>query len=377
MPDTGRLEERPQMNEIPAADSPISPRVQQKDYQDLLRALDPFGVGASLLAMEKAWSAHPLELAAELTRFSGDLVALQMHLWKRTLGMPAEDVAPPHSDDTRFTDPAWSKFPFWDTIRQVYLTVTRDAVDMVYSTPDLTDRERRRAAFWAKAMFNAVAPTNFFWSNPVAMQKFVESGGRSLAQGFEQWLGDVRAGDLRMVDTEPFVVGKNLATTPGVVVFRNRLLEVIQYRPLADSVHEIPVVLVAPWINKFYILDLDPKKSLVRYLLEQGFTVFVTSWRNPPADLADVRFEDYLTDGVDAIVDTARLITARRPYTPSATAWAARCSRSTWRGSTADSPIPARCRSGTGRCSRHCRISRSPARSRCSSTKAPSRSSRT
>jgi len=297
------------MNEIPAAAPPSSPLAQQKDYQDLLRALDPYGVGASMLSVEKAWFAHPLELAAELTRFSGDLVALQMHLWKRALGMAAEDVAAPHADDARFADPAWSKTPFWDTIRQVYLTLTRDAVDMVYSAPDLTEKERRRAAFWAKAMFNAVAPTNFFWTNPVAMQKFVESGGQSLAQGFEQLIGDVRAGDLRMVDTEPFIVGENLATTPGAVVFRTRLLEVIQYKPLCEKVHEIPVVLIAPWINKFYILDLDPKKSLVHYLLEQGFTVFVTSWRNPPADLADVRFEDYLSDGVDAIVDTARAIT--------------------------------------------------------------------
>jgi len=284
------------------------PHIQEQDFEKLARALDPFGVSRSLLKTERAWMDHPLDMAAAMTRFSGDLVALQMHMWKRAFGMPDRDIAPPHSDDQRFADPEWSKNPFWDSIKQAYLTMTRDSVDMVYTTPDLTDKERRRAAFWAKALFNAFAPTNFFWTNPVALQKFIDSRGETLARGLEQFIEDVRAGDLRMVDPEPFHVGKNLATTPGAVVFRNRLLEVIQYKPLRQQVHEVPVVLVAPWINKYYILDLDPKKSLVRYLLEQGYTVFVTSWRNPPADMAEVRFEDYLTDGVDAIVDTAKSI---------------------------------------------------------------------
>lgn len=284
------------------------PHFHEQDFAKLLRAMDPFGVGRSMLEVQKAWLDHPMDLAATLTRFCGDLMALQLHLWKRAAGMPAPDVAPPHSDDQRFTDPAWSQNPMWDAIKQVYLTFTRDAVDMVYSTPDLNDQERRRAAFWVKAVFNAVAPTNFFWTNPVALHKFVETRGESLARGLEQFLEDVRAGDVRMVDPEPFQVGKNLATTPGAVVLRNRLLEVIQYKPTCEQVHEIPVVIVAPWINKFYIMDLDPRKSMVRFLLDQGYTVFMTSWRNPPADLADVRFEDYMTDGVDAIVDTARSI---------------------------------------------------------------------
>ena len=296
------------MNDSSGMPSFPMPHVHEQDVEKLARALDPFGAARSLLKVGQAWMDHPIDFAASITRFSGDLVALQMHMWKRALGMPDRDVAPPRSDDLRFADPEWSKNPFWDSIKQVYLTLTRDGVDMVYEAPDLTDKERRRAAFWAKALFNAFAPTNFFWTNPVALHKFVESRGETLARGLEQFVEDVRAGDLRMVDPEPFELGKNLATTPGAVVFRNRLLEVIQYKPLRDQVHEVPVVLVAPWINKYYILDLEPKKSLVRYLLEQGYTIFVTSWRNPPADMAEVRFEDYLTDGVDAIVDAAKSI---------------------------------------------------------------------
>ena len=284
------------------------PHVEKRDYEKLARALDPFGVFRSAVDVQRAWVDHPLDLLSTLARFSGDVVALQMHMWKRALGMPDRDVAPPHSDDLRFADPEWSTNPFWDSIKQIYLTMTRDGVDMVYEVPDLGDKERRRAAFWAKALFNAIAPTNFFWTNPVAMHKFAESRGQTLWRGLEQFIEDVRAGDLRMVDPAPFHVGQNLATTPGAVVFRNRLLEVIQYKPVCPQVHELPIVLVAPWINKYYILDLGPKKSLVRYLLEQGFTVFVTSWRNPPPEMADVRFEDYLTDGVDAIVDTAKSV---------------------------------------------------------------------
>ena len=282
--------------------------LHNEDFTKLARAIDPFGVGRSLLKVQQTWLEHPFELAAAMTRFSGDMVALQTYLLKRACDIPADDVAAPHVDDKRFADPEWSKNPAWDALRQIYLVLARDTVDMVYSAPDMTDKERRRAAFWAKALINAVSPTNFFWSNPVALQKFVESKGESLVKGLDLFIKDMRAGEVGMVDPTPFEVGKTLATTPGAVVFRNRLLEVIQYRPLRAKVHKIPVVLIAPWINKYYILDLDQKKSMVRHLLDQGFTVFVTSWRNPPADLADVRFEDYLTDGVDAIVDTARSI---------------------------------------------------------------------
>ena len=277
---------------------------------------------------------HPLDLPSAMTRFSGDLVALQMHMWKRAFGMPDRDVAPPHSDDQRFADPEWSKHPFWDSIKQAYLTydARRRGHGVFDARISATRNGGARRSGPRRCSTRSRRPTS---SGPIRSRcrSSSRAGARRLARGLEQFIEDVRAGDLRMVDPEPFQVGKNLATTPGAVVFRNRLLEVIQYKPLCDQVHEVPVVLIAPWINKFYILDLDPKKSLVRYLLEQGFTVFVTSWRNPPADMAEVRFEDYLTDGVDAIVDMARSISACRACTPSATAWAAPCSRSTWRGS--------------------------------------------
>ena len=155
-------------------------------------------------------------------------------------------------------------------------------------------------------MNHLVAPTNYFWLNPVAMQRFVETNGESLRQGWQNLQRDVKAKNILMVEPDAFTVGKDLATTPGKVVFRNRLLEVIHYTPTKAKVHETPIVIVTPWINKFYILDLNPKKSLVRYLLDQGLDVFITSWKNPGEEMRDVRFDDYLTEGIQSLVDTAR-----------------------------------------------------------------------
>ena len=191
-------------------------------------------------------------------------------------------------------------------MKEWYLVLTHHMQDMLYDTPGLSQKERRRAAFWWRNGLNAVSPSNFLWTNPVAMKMAIETRGESLVRGFRNFLDDVAAGNIRMTDPEDFKVGENLATTPGKVVFRNQLLEVLHYTPTAPKVHQTPIVIVTPWINKFYILDLNPKKSMIRYLLEQGFDVFITSWKNPGAEMRDVRFDDYLTDGIQRLIDTAR-----------------------------------------------------------------------
>jgi polyhydroxyalkanoate synthase len=146
------------------------------------------------------------------------------------------------------------------------------------------------------------------WTNPVALRKMAETNGESLIRGMHNFLADLRAGNIRMTDADAFRVGGNLATTPGKVVFRNRLLEVIRYTPSQAKVHARPIVIVTPWINKFYILDLNPRKSLVKFLVDQGFDVFITSWKNPGEDMRDVAFDDYLTEGIGKIVEVARVI---------------------------------------------------------------------
>ena len=262
-----------------------------------------------LAQAQLAWLSHPLELAERSTRLYSDLASLHWYGWQRLLGLPCTDPVPAKAEDERFADPAWSESPAWDLVKEWYIAIARHSMDMVHATPGLSDKDRRRAAFWCRQWLDAIAPTNYLWTNPVALNKAMETGGSSLLGGFENFLADLQHGSIRMTDPENFRVGENLATTPGAVVFRNRLLEVVHYAPTQPQIQTEPVVIVAPWINKFYVLDLTPKKSLIRYLLDQGLDVFVTSWINPGPELRDLRMDDYILDGIHATVEVARQMT--------------------------------------------------------------------
>lgn len=274
----------------------------------LQKRVDPFGVTTSIINAHVAWMMHPQELSREMSAMSGDVLALQAHVMRRAFGLPSKDVIKPHADDARFADPVWSETPTWDIIKESYLALTRRLEDMLFETPGLSHKERRRAAFWVRKWLNAMAPTNFFFSNPIAMRKCVETQGDSLKQGFKNLLRDVEDKNIRMVEADAFTVGKDLGTTPGQVVFRNRLVELIHYTPTTAQVHKTPIVIIMPWINKHYILDLTPSKSMVKYLTDQGYSVFITSWKNPGADMADVGFDDYLQEGVDQVVHTVCML---------------------------------------------------------------------
>ncbi len=269
-------------------------------------SVDPLGMAAPLVHAQLAWMAHPQELAEAMGRVSSSLWALQWHTWRRMVGLPSTDPARPNKDDSRFEDPVWADSPTWDLVKEWYLVLTHHMQDMLYDTPGLSQKERRRAAFWWRNGLNAIAPSNFLWTNPVAMRKAMETRGDSLVRGFRNFLDDLQAGNIRMTDPEDFKVGRNLALTPGKVVFRNDLLEVLHYTPTRPQVCRMPVVIVTPWINKFYILDLNPRKSMIRYLLDQGLDVFITSWKNPGEDMRDVSFDDYLIRGIQPLIDTAR-----------------------------------------------------------------------
>ena len=295
------------------ATEPGPAELWHRAFMDLLdgvaRSIDPFGMTAPIVHARIAWAAHPKELGDRMVRLSSDLWRLQTHTMNRMLGIPDADPIAVAEGDVRFSDPVWTELPTFDLMKEWYLAFTRHTLDMLHDTPGMSGKDRKRAAFWWRNWLNAVAPTNCLLTNPVAMRKAVESHGQSLVRGFGNFLEDLVAGDLRMTDPEDFKVGENLATTPGAVVMRNRLLELIHYSPTQTLVHAKPVVIVTPWINKFYVLDLAPKKSMIRYLLDQGMDVFVTSWKNPDASMSDVRFDDYLLDGVHAAVETARALT--------------------------------------------------------------------
>ena len=183
-------------------------------------------------------------------------------------------------------------------------------IRMAEQAPDLTEAQRRRALFWTRQLTGAWQPANCFWLNSLAVRRMLDSKGESIFQGLESLADDFKQRDglSRLVDENAFEIGRNLVCTPGSVVFRNRLMELIQYAPATPAVYVKPVVLVQPWINKYYIFDLQPTNSFVRFLVSQGFTVFITSWKNPTADMAEVRFEDYMLEGAMAAIDVAREI---------------------------------------------------------------------
>ncbi|MBD5801676.1 Poly-beta-hydroxybutyrate polymerase [Azoarcus sp. Aa7] len=293
-----------------AGDPPRSVRRALREIHDSVEgSLDPLGMAAPIVHAQLAWLSHPQELAERMVELSSDLWRLQWHSTCRAMGLVSKDPVVPNADDARFSDPVWTDSATWDLTKEWYLAFTHHMQDMLFDTPGLSSKERRRAAFWWRKWLNAVAPTNFLWTNPVAIRKAIETKGESLASGVRNMLADLEAGEIRLSSPGDFKVGVTLGTTEGAVVFRNRLLEVIHYAPTQPKVHAEPVVIVTPWINKFYILDLTPKKSMVRYLLDQGLDVFITSWKNPDPSMRDVTFDSYLEDGVHAIVETARRFT--------------------------------------------------------------------
>ena len=271
--------------------------------------MDPYGIFSSSMAIQRAWLNHPIELSEQFTKLT--IEAWSLEEWQALTGFGLNgDLFPAVSFDERFQDKLWEKNPWFDTLKESYLLYTRWLEDAIYDTPDMEDKEKRKAAFWARQMLNAMAPTNFFWTNPKAIIRSMETNGTSLIEGWKNFLADVERGTVSMVKEDAFVIGKDLATTPGSVVFRNELLELIQYKPSTAKVHAIPIVIVTPWINKYYILDLDEKKSMIKYLVEQGFTVFITSWKNPGSEMRDTTLDDYMIKGVLEAVYAARDICA-------------------------------------------------------------------
>ena len=215
----------------------------------------------------------------------------------------------PESGDKRFNDPAWKSSTLHQRMLQSYLA-WGNAVNEFVGKIDLSDQDRARAKLFSQIFVDALAPTNGLVSNPAALKKLVDSGGQSLLSGFKNYVEDLvkNGGMPSQVDTTPFELGKNIATTPGAVVFRNEIFELIQYAPMTPEVWQRPLIIVPPQINKYYSLDLSPEKSMVQFLLNQGVQVFCISWRNPTAEQRDWGLDSYVM-AVDVAVDTARAIT--------------------------------------------------------------------
>jgi len=268
---------------------------------------DPFHIGSALNEVMAGLAAQP----DRLMRAQADLFGRYMELWRSAArqagGDASEPVARPAANDKRFNDPDWSANPVFDVIKQSYL-ITSDWLNTLVQSVDTVDPlTQRRVSFFTQMLTDALSPSNFLLSNPAALRAAMESRGESLLKGMENFAADLARGggqlSISQTDLEQFKVGENVATAPGKVIFQNEIIQVLQYSPTTEKVYDIPLLIFPPWINKFYILDLRPENSMIRWLTAQGLTVFVTSWVNPDARLADKTFADYLEEGVYAAVD--------------------------------------------------------------------------
>jgi polyhydroxyalkanoate synthase len=280
---------------------------EQLQHQ-IRQSIDPFGLLEAWQHAGTSWFSNPTDLSAAMQRYMDDVGKLETNFYNK-LGNKSEPDAFPHNEaDERFTDHIWHDHPFWNAVKETYLLNTRWMQDMLYSSPGLNPQQQRRAAFWQRQILNGFAPTNFLATNPMAMRRAFETNGESVLNGFRLLLEDMSYGDVRMSDDKAFEVGKDLATTPGAVVYRNRLMEVIHYQAATDTQKSIPLVLLPPWINKYYVLDMSPQRSMVKFLVEEGFDVYIASWLNPGEEHRDIGFDDYLLEGADTIVRVAREI---------------------------------------------------------------------
>ncbi len=222
----------------------------------------------------------------------------------------------PGSKDRRFSNPLWDTHPYFNYIKQQYLTNADALATAVAGVTDLTPLEKNRLKYFSQQIIDMMSPTNFLATNPDALEKAIETEGQSLVQGLENLISDLESNNgemvVRLADESAFELGKNIATTPGKVVFRNRMMELIQYTPVTEQVYRTPIIIYPPWINKYYILDLKAQNSLVKWLVEQGYTVFVVSWANPDPSFSDIGMEDYIKGGYLAAIDEVKEITGEK-----------------------------------------------------------------
>ncbi|MBB5374091.1 PHA/PHB synthase family protein [Acidocella aromatica] len=279
--------------------------------------MDPLNVGNAFI-----------EMTAKLLSNPGHLVEAQFGLWRDYLTLwqntarriwSGEEPAPVIAHDPkdkRFADPAWKQNEVFDFIKQSYLLSARYINDVVTHVDGLEPKTAQKVDFYARQFINALSPSNFALTNPEVLRKTRETGGENLVKGLSNLLADLEHGRgnlrIKMTDTDAFKVGENIAVSEGKVIYQNELMQLIQYSPATENVYARPVLILPPWINKFYILDLRPKNSWVRYLVSQGHTVFMVSWVNPDENLASKNFDDYMVEGVFAALEAIEKATGQR-----------------------------------------------------------------
>lgn len=277
---------------------------------------DPLNIGRAFAEAAAKMLSDPVKLAtAQMELWQG-----YMELWQssvtRFLGGTSTPVIEPAKTDKRFKDPLWQDSATFDFIKQAYLLSARWVQGLVQNVEGLDDKTARKVDFYTRQLVDALAPTNYLYTNPEALRTTLETGGKNLIDGMRNLLEDIERGHgqlkISMTDYEAFEVGKNIATTPGKVVFQNDLMQLIQYTPTTKKVAKRPLLVIPPWINKYYILDLRENNSFIKWAVDQGQTVFVISWANPSEALRHKTFENYMFEGPLAAIEAIEKATGER-----------------------------------------------------------------
>jgi polyhydroxyalkanoate synthase len=264
-------------------------------------AADPLNIGSAFLEMTTRLMANPAKLMQAQLGFWQDYMTLWQNTARRIMGIEHEPVIDA-SSDRRFRDDMWKENEVFDFIKQSYLLSARFVQDVVKHVDGLDPKTAQKVDFYSRQFVDAMSPSNFLLTNPEVLRKTAETGGENLLKGLSNLLADLERGkgklSIKMTDMDAFRVGENIGVSPGKVVYENDLMQLIQYAPTTEKVLKRPLLIAPPWINKFYILDLRPKNSFVRWAISQGHTVFMISWVNPDERLSQKGFEDYMQDGI-------------------------------------------------------------------------------
>jgi len=279
-------------------------------------AADPFNLQEAYAEFLSALLSDPQRLA----ELQMEYWSQWLHLWHQTtsrlLGEQTEDIYKPEKGDRRFKSKAWQENALYDFIKQSYLMTSRWMHKVVVDTEGLDKDTVEKIDFYTRQFADAMAPTNFVLTNPDVLEETIKSRGENLVRGLENLLRDMERGagelKIRTTDYEAFELGKNIAVTPGCVVYQNDLMQLIQYEPSTEKAFKRPLLVIPPWINKYYILDLKSENSFIKWLVDQGHTVFVVSWVNPTPKLAQKRFEDYMDEGIIDALDQIEKITGEK-----------------------------------------------------------------
>jgi polyhydroxyalkanoate synthase len=305
------------VHQVAESSSKILGDFAQKQAQSMSSAVrDEMGIAKAFMDLYARMAADPALLASASFGWWLDNMRLWQSSWMKLMGMDATPVAEPGASDSRFKDADWSGNFLFDYIKQSYLIAARHIQQTVHSVDGLSPESEKKVAFFTRQYVDALSPTNFLLTNPQVLRETLSSGGQNLVRGLKNLLADIEkgGGQLRvsMTDETAFKLGQNVATTPGKVVWQTDLMQLIQYQPTTREVYKRPLVIIPPWINKYYILDLREKNSFIRWAVDRGHTVFVLSWVNPDARLAQKGFDDYMLEGPLAALEAVEKATGER-----------------------------------------------------------------